>query len=74
MQTIDNYGGRDFLIKNVLHEPRKADNKSEKRKCWRRGFQSASKAKEKNLRSIPDQISGTMRRILLELLRELGGT
>ena len=31
-------------------------------------------AKEKDMRSIPDRISGTMRRILLKHLRELGGT
>ena len=31
-------------------------------------------SKGKYLRSIPDRISGTMRRILFEHLRELGGT
>ena len=57
-------------IKKVLSKPRKADNESEERKCWGREFQTASStAKEKDLR-----ISGTMRRILLEHLRELGGT
>ena len=72
MQTIDNYAERDFLIKKVLSKPRKVDNESEKQKCWGREFQSASTAKEKYLRSIPDRISGTMRRILWERLRELG--
>ena len=62
-----------FKLKKVLSKPRKADNDSEKRKCWGGEFQSASTAKDKDLRSIPDRISGTMRRILLEHLRELGG-
>ena len=58
----------------VLSKPWKADNESEERKCWGREFQSASTAKEKDLRSIPNRISGTMMRILFEHLRELGGT
>ena len=48
--------GDTFNMKQVLSKPRKADNESEERKCWEREFQSASTAKEKDLRSIPDRI------------------
>ena len=38
-----------------------------------REFQMAGAAKEKDLRPISDRISGTMRRFLLEDLRDRGG-
>ena len=48
-----------FDIKKVLIKPRKDEYSS---------------AKEKDLQSIPDLISGSMKRMFLEHLRELGGT
>jgi hypothetical protein len=55
-----------------LIKPRKADYES--KECKRVLNGKYSSAKEKDLRTIPDWISGTMRRIYLEHLRELGGT
>ena len=42
--------------------------------AWEESFQTAIKAKEKDLRSIPDRKSGRMRRFLLDDLRDLGRT
>ena len=47
MQTIDNYGGRDFWYKKVLSKPLKTDNESGERICWGREFQMVGTAKEK---------------------------
>ena len=73
MQAIDNYGGREFWYKKVLSRPRKADNESEERMCGGREFQMEGEAQENDLRPIPDRISGTMRRLLLEDPRDRGG-
>ena len=73
IDNYDNYGGRDFWYKKVLSRPRKADNESEERICWGREFQMEGEAKENDLWPISDQISGTMRRFLLEDLRDRGG-
>jgi hypothetical protein len=67
------YGGRDFWYKKVSSRPRKAGNESEERICWGREFQMEVEAKENDLRPISDRISGTIRRFLLEDLRDLGG-
>ena len=68
MQAIDKYGGRDFWYKKVLSRPQKADYESEEGE-----FQMEGEAKENDLRPISDRISGTMRRFLLEDLRDRGG-
>ena len=73
LQAINNYGGRDFWYKKVVSRPRKADNESERRICWGREFQMEGEAKENDLRPISDRISGTIRRFLLEDLRNRGG-
>ena len=54
-------------------ETPKTDDESEEQICWGREFEMVGAAKENDLRSISDRISGTMRRFLLEDLRDLGG-
>ena len=66
VQAIDNYGGRDYWYKVLTR-------RSEERICWGREFQMESEAKENDLRPISDRISGTIRRFLLEDLRDRGG-
>ena len=70
VQAIDNYGGRDFWYKKVLCKLLKTDNESEERICWGRELQMVGAAKENDLRPISDRISGTIRRFLLENLRD----
>ena len=48
-------------------------NESEEQICWGREFQMEGEAKENDLRPISDRISGTIRRFLLEDLRDRGG-
>ena len=62
----------NFDIQKVLIKPRQADYQSEEHKRVLNGKYSI--AEEKDLQSIPDGISGLMRRIFLEHLREFGRT
>ena len=61
VQTIDSYGERVVketfdIRRSCMSKRRKADNESDERKCQGSGYQTASTAKEKDLRSIPDRI------------------
>ena len=62
-----------FDIRRSWVDHGKAGNESAERICWGREFQMEGKAKENDLRPISDRISGTIRRFLLEDLRDRGG-